>query len=355
MKMYFRNILRACVFIMILILSTGCGAKKEEEQGQEKVNREENAKKEKKTEAEPDQENHSETPIANPLIPRFQEQVIFDQDGLKLTAIFNENSGYPDADFHNLLHCKVENNTKKNILVSSQFLETKDHFFMPLINQSLEIPAGTKDMVFVHFNPSIHTFDKIGHDYLYLDYGLGETLGNFRLHILIMEAESYDHLMNITTEYIKTENPEALPDYSLLHEKPLLIDQKGIKVYWVDQFFLPVEEYSYFEQEAYFVVNYYENETDDTYVLNYDANMMNGQEAEADRYVSTELHSQGRGFFFIYLAKEDLTKKGFDEPISIDFTANALKLGRDENSKNEDYFQTDLIHLDFSQPWKNIR
>lgn len=74
----------------------------------------------------------SENPVANPFIPKFNEQTIYDDNGIRLTVMYDEDSGNPEHDLQHLLRCKVENKTDRAINVSFENLVTKDRcIFVP--------------------------------------------------------------------------------------------------------------------------------------------------------------------------------------------------------------------------------
>lgn len=207
----------------------------------------------------------------------------------------------------------------------------------------------------VYFLTDIDFKHLVGEHSLYQDYGLGNKFGDFCLEGLVLDAESLDHLFQFRTDYVRTAESELLPNYAEIQKKPTLIHQDGINIYWLDQWIIPKNPDQSWDEDRYYIVGFYENDTDDGYILNYDKVMINGQEYHGSRIGESGLKENAKGFFLFVFSTKEIEKEGLTPFKTLSFKMIAEKIPKTEGGKYEEYFQTDVVEMNFPQPWKVLQ
>lgn len=336
--------------ILCLLFMTSCGEKETSDN--------QDPSKQGQTEKNTNKQNSDkEGPVANPFIPKFNEQLVYDDNGIRLTVMFDEDSGNPRNHMKRLLQCKVENKTDKAILVNFETLVTKDGMYLPLLSDLSKgaIEPRSESVEWVYFLTNIDILRRLGDDNLYQDYGLGKKFGDFSMKGLVMEDKTFDHLFRFNTDCIRTEESELLPNYAEIHKKPLLINQNGVKVYWLDQWFLPKDPERSWSEDFYYIIGFYENDTGDLYYLSYDKVMVNGQKYDDSRIGRERLEKNAKGFFLFAFSSEAIKQQGLTTFESLSFKMEAMKVPDTKDGKYEEYFKTDIVEMNFPQPWRVLK
>lgn len=344
-KYKIHKLLGVLLLSLLLILTFSCGKDDPAEQ-----TKSEEPTKEETTKEEPEETESTNTENAYFFVPKFEEQVIYDEDGIKITVSFDDQSARAKYyNSHGLLNYTVENNTSKAIKLFFHDLLTADNLSLPLIAHP-EVEPQDKTSARIGFMPSLSSAGFLGDYTLYQDYGLGKVLGDFRLRCTLRDKESDEELRKFITKEVKTEQTGLLPDYSLIHSKPVILDQDGVKFYHVDEFIVPKAPNEDWSSDNYVVILFYENDSDKSLSHSYHDVSING--VNASEYTISNIDKNDKGFLYFSMSKKDLDEKGISSVETLSFVMRLLE--NSEGGTKSDFISSEPIELNFSQPWKTL-
>jgi hypothetical protein len=286
------------------------------------------------------------TPTYYEFVPKFEDQVIYDKDGITMTVMVEDNAEYLMSTYADpLLRLKVNNQTDRKITVSALNILLEDGFTMPLFNQVYPIEPKEEDEYKIFFMADLCSRPRCGSYTLFQDLGMGKKLGDFGIQVRILDTETYDHVDEFESAIIKTENSGTFPDYTNVHAKSLLIDQDGIKLYHLDNLYLPMDQEYYETDDVYLVIMLLENETDQNISLNYSDESWNGEQVLSIYLDSRDVDAHGKQLIYFYVGKDKFVEAGLDPPTNLTFITEIRGDNFDLIS------QTEKISIDFPQPW----
>lgn len=182
-------------------------------------------------------------------VTTIEEQVIFDQDGIKITA-----TGIAEDPFWGYeLKMLVENDTDKTITVQSRNVSVNNYMLDPTM--SIEVAPGKKANDEMSF--SLSSFEKCGIEKI--------TDIEFILHIF--DAESWETIIDSDIIQITTSNAAT---YTQTY------NDSGIVLYDVDGIKIVQQELVYDEFWGYAVYFYVENNTDQSITIQSRDTSING-------------------------------------------------------------------------------
>ncbi len=298
----------------------------------------------------PKETESSNTAEAYAFVPKFDQQVIHDEAGIKITVTFDDESGRAKYyGSHGLLKYTVENNTTKTIRLVFNDLLTAENVVLPLIAHP-EIEPQSETSARIGFTPNLSFSGFIGNYTLYQDYGLGKVLGDFRLRCTVLDKETDEIISSFITKEIKTEKTGLLPDFSQIHSKPVILEQSGLKVYHVDEFIVPKAPKEDWSSDNHVIVLFYENNSDKNLSHSYHDVLING--VESSDYIISNMQKNDKGFLYFVQAQKDLDKKDISSIEKVSFVMRFLE--NTEDGTKKDFIRSEPIELNFSKAWRTL-
>lgn len=198
--------------IPILLLSiaiTGCGSSTSAEPKEVStisVNTEPETTQDKEESSAPE-----ETVIPENEIGSIEEQVLLDQDGLKVTA----KEMITDSFWGEGIKLLIENNTEKNIGLGCNALIVNDYMISDLFSST--IAAGKKSNENLYFSSSA------------LEAAGITNIGQIEIYFHVFDGDSYETIKDYDCVTIKTSNFDSM-DTTVADEGEELLNQNGIRI-----------------------------------------------------------------------------------------------------------------------------
>lgn len=152
-----------------------------------------------------------ETIIHENEIGSIEEQVLLDQDGLKVTAM----EMITDSLWGEGIKLLIENNTEKNIGLGCNALIVNDYMISDLFSST--IAAGKKSNENLYFSSSA------------LEAAGITNIGQIEIYFHVFDGDSYETIKDYDCVTIKTSNFDAM-DTTVADEGEELLNQNGIRI-----------------------------------------------------------------------------------------------------------------------------
>lgn len=168
------------------------------------------------SESETTQDNEESTAPEETIIPdneigSIEEQVLLDQDGLKVTAM----EMITDSLWGEGIKLLIENNTEKNIGLGCNALIVNDYMISDLFSST--IAAGKKSNENLYFSSSV------------LEAAGITNIGQIEIYFHVFDGDSYETITDYDCVTIKTSNFDAM-DTTMADEGEELLNQNGIRI-----------------------------------------------------------------------------------------------------------------------------
>lgn len=242
------------------------------------------------------EKNKNEIVSGEPAGPAasIDEQVLVDQEGVKVTAVeYIQGSLFGDG-----VKLLIENNTSKNLTVGCDALIVNDYMITDLF--SCNIAAGKQ---------AYETLDLYTSE---LNKAGINNVGQIEAYFRVYDSDSWEDLFKTQCITIKTSNYDSM-DTSTDIQGVELVNQDGIKI--VGQY---VDENSLWGAA---VLLYIENNSDKNVTISVDDMSVNG--FMVTPYFSSTVYSGKKAFDDITLLSSDLEKSGITSVDDIELTFKA--------------------------------
>lgn len=218
-------------------------------------------------------------------LPTISEQVLWEVDGLKVTA-----TGIEDDDFWGTqIKLLVENNGDKDVSLSTDAVIINDYMFNDLT--SIDVTAGNKA------NENITLFSSELEK-----YGI-ENIGKIELYLHTFDPETYETLKSSECITIKTSNFDNMDTSSSVSDGTVLYEEAGVKV--VGKY---VDEDDFWGQA---VLLYIENNSDKNVTVQAEDTSIDG--VMVDAIMSADVYAGKKAFDTMTFLESELEENGITE------------------------------------------
>lgn len=253
--------------------------------------------------------------------PKFEKQEIYNKDGVTVWIEPEDNAqAHKGFGADPVLRFITKNDSSKKVWVSCLELVTEDGFKIPVFDRVLYTEPGNEDTNQLFFMGNYCSRPIYGDYIIYQELGFGGRLGDFKLKCVVIEAGTNEHLDKFETAMIKTENSGTKTNIDGIASKPLIIDRDGIKLYYIDTVYLPMDQEVDKTDDIYLVRMFAVNDTDNKVSFYYRNELWNGTEQRGITLFPDEgLLAHGKMFVTFYLGKDDFTEAGIEKPENLKF------------------------------------
>lgn len=295
--------------------------------------------------------SETEGNIEDSIFYEFEEQVIYDKDGIKLTAIpeKDRNNEFDENEYG--IEIKTENNSGKNLTLLARGIVLSDGYIMPFVQVGYKINNEKSYPLPLKFYNDMSLSSGKGSFTNYKDYGLGEKIGDFKILYIVSDAETDELIKEFETEPVKTKPSGKPSDYSLVKGKPLVFDQNGIKLYQVDNVIVNSNHNLKELEEHYKTVFFYENSTDNDYEIEYHYPEINSERMNTTQLERRfKLYKNRKGFTYADVRLGGLRVKGISnlDKLTVNISLKNLTDPQDAT------FESDPVTFEYPDPWKII-